>query len=527
MSHEGGAEMYTIRDVLTLQSENLRADHIAVVDGVRRLTYGELQACARRFGTLLTEAGVRRGDRVAIFLPRSVDAVTALFGTWFAGGVAVVINEHLRAQQVNHVLAHSGAGCVVTDSRQLRSLSHPLRGSVTLVNVDQVELPHAPHAPEPVIGADLALLIYTSGSTGLPKGVMVSHDNLLAGARIVSDYLRLTERDVILSLMPFSFDYGLNQLLTAVWVGGTLVVQRSLFPPDICAALEREEVTGVAAVPTLWLQLTGRQSPFLHRALPRLRYLTNTGGRLPERTVRSIRAAHPHVQVYLMYGLTEAFRSTYLPPDQVDLRPSSIGKAIPNVEICVINEEGRPCAPGEVGELVHRGATVTLGYWRDPDATARVFRPHPLEPFRNGSRELVVYSGDLVKMDGDGYLYYVGRRDQLIKSRGFRVSPEEIERCIGSSGLVTNVVAFAEPRDEGDSEIVIAVLPNSPDAFREEALREFCNVEMPEYMQPQVIWQMDQFPLTTSGKPDRGRIQEMYRARHERPIQVAGTARTA
>jgi acyl-CoA synthetase (AMP-forming)/AMP-acid ligase II len=226
--------------------------------------------------------------------------------------------------------------------------------------------------------------------------------------------------------------------------------------------------------------------------------------------VRRIRAAHPRVQIYLMYGLTEAFRSTFLPPDEVDHRPSSIGKAIPNVEILVIDDNGNRCQAGEVGELVHRGANVSMGYWRDPESSARVLKPHPVEQCRNGSTELVVFSGDLVKTDAEGYLYYVGRKDKLIKSRGVRVSPEEIESCIYASTLVSHVVSFAVRRDDGDNDIVVAVIPNDPSRFREETLEAFCREEMPEYMWPRVIWPLAAFPLTTSGKPDRCRIQQMY-----------------
>lgn len=518
---------YTVRDVLNRQSGNASFEKVAVVDGARRITYADLLARSRSHATLLKELGVRKGDRVAILLRRSVEAVTALFGTWFAGGTAVVISELLRPRQVHYIVEHSEASCVVTDSRQLLSVPDLPRDGLNVITMDQVRPLGEPCAPEPVIGADLALIIYTSGSTGFPKGVMVSHESVLSGANIVSEYLNLTERDVILSLLPFSFDYGLNQALTALLVGGTLVIQRSLFPPDICNAVQREGITGLAGVPTLWLQLIGRQSPFLKMTFPNLRYITNSGGRLPEDAVRLIRTAHPQVQVHLMYGLTEAFRSTYLPPDQVDRRASSIGKAIPNVEVLVINEEGESCRPGEVGELVHRGANISMGYWRDPDATARVFRPHPLEQFRNGSRELVVFSGDLVKMDAEGYLYFVGRRDQLIKSRGFRVSPEEIEGCIASSDLVSNVVSFAVPRDEADSDIVVAVIPEDPSNFREEALEEFCKNEMPEYMRPRVIWRMDEFPLTASGKPDRCKIQETYVEWRERSGSVVGATGTA
>lgn len=511
--------MYTVRDALTLRAQ-ASATKVAVVDGTRRLTYAQLDARSRCCAALLERAGVRRGDRVAIFLRRSTEAVTALFGAWYAGGIAVILHEALRAAQVHHILQHSDAACLVTDRAQRRAAPERRPGDVRVIQIDEVADAEAAPPAAPIIGADLALLIYTSGSTGLPKGVMVSHDNLLSGTHIVSEYLQLSERDVIVSLLPFSFDYGLNQLLTALWAGGTFVIQRSLFPPDICATLARERVTGLAGVPTLWLQLTGRQSPFPKMAFPNLRYVTNTGGRLPEHVVRAIRAAHPDVQIYLMYGLTEAFRATYLPPSEVDRRPSSIGKAIPNVEVFVLREDGTPCAPGEVGELVQRGATVAMGYWRDPEATARVFRPHPLEPFRSAG-ERVVFSGDLVRTDAEGFLYYVGRRDQLIKSRGIRVSPEEIERCIASSGLVANVVSFAVPRDDVDSDIVAAVVPHDPPSFSVAALEDFCKREMPEYMVPQMIWRLDGFPLTTSGKPDRGTIREMYVDRRERSGSVA------
>jgi acyl-CoA ligase (AMP-forming) (exosortase A-associated) len=519
--------LFTISDLLTWQQKKAAPEKVAIVDGAQRVTYAELLERSQRYATVLREVGLRRGDRVGIFLRRSVGALTALFATWLAGGVAVVINELLRARQVQYILKHSEASVLVTDSRQLLSLADFPRDSVSVINIDQVEPSGDSCPPEPVIGEDLALIIYTSGSTGLPKGVMVSHDNLLSGARIVSNYLKLSERDVILSILPLSFDYGLNQALTALLVGGTLVLQRSLFQADICTILQKENITGMAGVPTLWLQLTGKYSPFLKMDFPHLRYITNSGGQLPEHTVRLIRKIHPHVQIYLMYGLTEAFRSTYLPPDQVDVRPASIGKAIPNVEVMVINNEGRLCQADEVGELVHRGANVAMGYWRDPEGSAQVFRPYPFQDYGNGYRERVVFSGDLVKMDAEGYLYFVGRKDQLIKSRGFRVSPEEIERCIDSSTLVSHVVAFAVRGDEGDDDIAVAVIPSEASHFREEAVQEFCKEEMPEYMRPRVIWRLDEFPLTSSGKPDRRRIQEMYVEWRERAGIAVRAARTA
>lgn len=519
--------LYTVPDILRRSQCPGLSDKVALVDGPRRMTYAELWERSQSYANVLKEKGLQIGDRVAVFLPRSIEAVAALFATFLCGGVAVVIHERLHSRQVQHILEHSEAACLVTDSRQLLYVPELQCPHVQLMNVDQASLDGTPCRGERRIGADLALILYTSGSTGLPKGVMLSHHNLLSGAQIVADYLHLTDTDRIISLLPFSFDYGLNQLLTALLVGGTLVIQRSLFPPDICHTLGREQITGMAGVPTLWLQLTGRLSPFGNRAFPHLRYITNSGGRLPERTVRLIRKAHPHVQLYLMYGLTEAFRSTYLPPDQVDRRPSSIGKAIPNVEVFVLNSEGRACHVGEIGELVHRGANIAMGYWRDPESTAQVFRPHPFQEYGHGDRELVVFSGDLVKRDAEGYLYFVGRKDQLIKSRGFRVSPEEIESSLVASNLLAHVVAFAVPKDEGDSEIVAAVIPSGPSSFRDEALREFCKNEMPEYMRPSVIWILDEFPLTTSGKPDRCKMREMYVAGYHGSGTLAGTARTA
>ena len=497
----------TVRDVLIAQARGRHAGKHAIVDGERRITYAELLERAERQAGVLTAAGIGKGDRVVIFLPRSIEAIAALFGTWFAGGVAVMANERLRSQQVHHVVQHSEAACVVTNDRQLRSVPHFPCG--TVLNVDR-EAPRHDVSHEHVDGGDLAMLLYTSGSTGLPKGIMISHDNLLTGTRIVAEYLNLTERDVILGVLPFSFDYGLNQLLTALFVGASFVIQRSMFPHDISRTLIRESITGLAGVPTLWVQLSGRHSPFLKTAYPHLRYITNSGGPVPESVVRAIRAAHPATEIFLMYGLTEAFRSTYLPPDQVDHRPASMGRAIPHVQILVINDSGALCAAGEVGELVHCGANVALGYWRDPESTALRFRPHPLRRRAGDDPETVVFSGDLVTTDTEGYLYYVGRKDKLIKSRGVRVSPEEIERCIQSSAVVAHVVSFAVPRDDGDSDIVAAVVPADLARFSTDALEEFCRNEMPEYMQPRVFWTMTEFPLTSSGKPDRCEIERLY-----------------
>jgi len=507
---------YTLSDCLG-GTRNRLPEQIAIVDETARVSYNELASRVTRFAMMLRASGIQRGDRVAVFLPRSLDAVTALFGIWHLGAVGVIINDVLKTRQVNYMLEHAEVSLLVTNNRLLSSVEDPAISSDRVLLVDQLALPREGVTSSPAIGNDLALIIYTSGSTGMPKGIMLSHANLLAGAYIISDYLRLTEKDILISLLPFSFDYGLNQLLSAVLVGGTLIIEQSVMPAGICKTLETEKVTGMAAVPMLWQQLAHPRSPFTKRSYPSLRYLTNTGGRLPEPIVRAFRTAHPHVDIYLMFGLTEAFRSTFLPPEEADKRPTSVGKAIPNCEVLLLNEKGERCKPGEVGEVVHRGATVSMGYWKDPESTAQRFRPAPFQAGRGGLPEIAVYSGDYATMDEEGFIYFIGRRDQMIKSHGMRVSPEEIEDCIFASGMAAHAVAFSSPRTEVANDIVVAIVPRDPGSFTDADLMEYGRREMPEYMRPDIIWQLERFPETSTGKPDRVRLREMFEAQRQRP----------
>ncbi len=501
--------LYTLPQLLEHQAR-ARAKKTAIVDGSRRIAYEDLLHLMHQYALLFANNGVKKGDRIAIHLHRSVEAVAALFAVWQIGAVAVIINDVLKKRQIQYIITHASVTLLVTKKDFLPLLEGVQIESQRIVLLDQPVLSHSIELSSSAIGSDLALIIYTSGSTGMPKGIMLSHSNLIGGAEIISDYLKISDRDIIISLLPFSFDYGLNQLLTSILHGGTLVIERSMFPADICNTLLYENVTGLAAVPMLWQQLTNPRSPFTKIALPHLRYMTNTGGRMPELITRMLRKAHAHAELYLMFGLTEAFRSTYLPPSQVDARPTSIGKAIPNVQILVMNEKGEECSPGEVGELVHRGANISMGYWNDPENTAKRFRPAPFEQGNNGMPEMAVYSGDYVKKDEEGYLYYVGRMDQMIKSRGMRVSPEEIEEYIFSSSLVSHVVAFAIPKNDVESKIVAAIVPKNTETFNENDLWLFCKKEMPEYMCPEIFWRWEKFPLTSTGKPDRTGIKEQY-----------------
>lgn len=483
----------------------------AIVDGARAWSYGELAALTRATAARLAAAGLAAGDRVVVYLDKSVESVAALQAIWTAGGIAVPAYEGLRSSQIRHIVGDSGARLVVSTPRKLAGLD---AGST--LGVQALEVPRGaarlPRRPARLVedrtalpgGGTPAAILYTSGSTGAPKGILLSHANLRAGARIVSGYLEMDSDERVLSVLPFSFDYGLNQLLTTLRVGGTLHLQRSHFAPDICRALARQRITLLAGVPPLWIQLMGRLSPFPRMSFPHLRVLTSSGGVLPHEIVMRYREHVPWARFFLMYGLSEAFRSTYLPPELIAARPGSIGRAIPESEVFVVASDGRRlCAVGEPGELVHRGPTVALGYWGNPDATARRFRPDPFAP---QSDERVVFSGDIVRRDEDGFLYFVGRRDQLIKTQGYRVSPEEVEALIHDSGMVSAVVVGAWPDAIAGSAIVAHVVPGSH--FSEAALMAWCHREMPTYMVPKIVRVHQSLPCTASGKLDRKAVTD-------------------
>jgi amino acid adenylation domain-containing protein len=472
-------------------------EHPAVIDGPSTTTYRDLLRRANAVAVTLKARGIRSGDRVGILLQRGADAAAAFFGSLACGAIAVNVNESLKPRQVEYVLGHSGAK-VLLSSREMESWLGRSLDTTAEVLLESPDPGADAFDPVARVGSDPAHIIYTSGSTGLPKGVLISHGNLWAGAASVAAYTELSRIDRIASLLPFSFDYGLNQLLTTMLVGATLVVERSPLPATIAATLRDARVTVLPCVPPLWLQLL--TTPSFMTALPSLRVLTNTGGHLPGTAVRALRASHPQARLYLMYGLTEAFRSTFLPPSEVERRPDSIGRAIPGAQILVLNEQLVEVGPGEEGELVHRGPTVALGYWNDPEATAKVYRANPVRPPGTPDSERVVFSGDLVKRDSEGFLYYVARRDKIIKSLGHRVSPDEISTVLYSSGLVVEVAIATEP-DETRGNRIIAHVVLTADASLD-AVKRFAGAELPRYMQPTRYEVHTALPRTTSGKHD-------------------------
>jgi amino acid adenylation domain-containing protein len=470
----------------------------AVIDGGVTTCYGELSTRSLGIASTLQAVGVEPDDRVAMFLPRGADAAAAFFGVLASGAIAVTVNESLRPRQIEYILDHADALVLLTSSDLTRRLPRPLQTSARIVAIEEVPIVGT-FQPVARVGSDVAHIIYTSGSTGLPKGVTISHGNLWAGMTAVVDYLGITPADRVASLLPFSFDYGLNQLLCCAGTGATLVVERSPIPHRIVGTLRSREVTVLPAVPPLWLQLLTVDG-FQGQRLPALRVMTNTGGRLPVEAVRRLRRCQPHADLVLMYGLTEAFRSTYLPPQAVDRKPGSIGRAIPGAEILVLNERLERCKPGETGQLVHRGATVALGYWNDPEATSQVFRPHPLRPPGTPDTECVVFSGDLVYQDEDGDLFFVSRKDQLIKTLGYRVSPDEVTEALYGSGEVVEALVTSEPDELRGARIVAYVV--LAEGGRLDRLEAFCARELPRYMQPGRIEVRQALGRTSSGKYD-------------------------
>jgi acyl-CoA ligase (AMP-forming) (exosortase A-associated) len=495
-------------------------DADALHEGDDRLTYSALQAEMAKAANLFLGLDLEQAERVAVYLEKRPEAVVALFGASVAGGVFVPVNPLLKPEQVAHILADCNVRILVTSPERLELLRPVLMhcrdlravvliGDTAAAPVDGLEIVAwsartvAPErSPFRRIDGDMAAILYTSGSTGRPKGVVLSHRNLVAGADSVARYLENTPDDRILSVLPLSFDYGLSQLTTAFNVGACAVLMNYLLPRDVVRAVEREGITGLAAVPPLWVQLAQLDWP--EAAASRLRYITNSGGHMPRATLDALRTRLPKTRPYLMYGLTEAFRSTYLPPDEVDRRPDSMGKAIPNAEILVVREDGTPCAPGEPGELVHRGVHVALGYWNDAEKTAERYKPAPGQLQGLVIPELAVWSGDTVKMDEDGYLYFIGRRDEMIKTSGYRVSPTEVEEVAYAAGLVVEAAAIGVPHPVLGQAVVLVTYATNGDETASDALLKACKQHLPGFMLPaRIVRQPQPLPRNPNGKIDR------------------------
>jgi len=501
-----------VQDLLHHSAARLPTKVALVGDGWR-LTYADIDTMANRLANGLIEHGVKRGDRVAIHLSNSVEAVVGIFAVLKAGGVFVVVNHTTKCNKLTYILNNCRATALLTEAQKATLADHLMTDVPSLqfsvlcgqtaaravtehkqcLNFNAIQNTSPASRPPSVnIDLDLACLIYTSGSTGAPKGVMSDHSNVLFAAGSVTEYLQNVEEDIVLNVLPFSFDYGLYQLLMVFKFGGRLVLERSFaFPAAILQRIAEERVTGFPGVPTIFAILLQMDlSPY---DLSSLRYLTNTGAALPPSHIMEIRQKFPGVTIYSMYGLTETKRTLYLPPDQLDQRPESVGIAIPGTEVWIEDEQGNRLGPGEIGELVARGRHVMRGYWEDPAATAERYRPGPMPG------ERVCYTGDLFRMDEEGYMVFVGRKDDIIKSGGEKVAPKEVENVLyGLPGVVEAAVGGIPDPVLGEA-IKAFVVADGVQVTETDVLAH-CRAHLEDFMIPKHIEFRDQLPKTTSGK---------------------------
>lgn len=514
---------YLLHSLVTHQAER-SPDNPALVHREAQLSYRELATRVQAIAGGLQGLDLARGERVAIYLPKLPEAVLSFFAASAAGAVFVPINPVLKPEQVAYILKDCNVRILVTQGARYQQLQAELahchdlnrvvlvdgevEGSGREVAFADLERAGQPWQETAVIDTDMAAILYTSGSTGHPKGVVLSHRNMVSGAHSVAQYLENTADDRLLAVLPFSFDYGFSQLTTAFSVGASCYLLEYLMPRDILKAVERYRITGLAAVPPLWVQLAELDWSAVDAGS--LRYFTNSGGAMPTATLSALRAIFPEASPYLMYGLTEAFRSSYLPPAQVEQRPTSIGRAIPNAELLVINSAGERCAPHEPGELVHRGSLVALGYWGDSERTRERFRPAPARDAGIVTEELAVWSGDTVKYDEEGYLYFIGREDDMIKSSGYRVSPSELEEVVYASGLVAEAAAIGIPHPRLGQGIVIVAVGGEGQTVDDAAVVAYCRQKLPAYMVPQRVEVQDALARNPNGKIDRKALVQRY-----------------
>lgn len=498
------------------RSAALRPDKVALVAGTRRWTYADLDEASDRLAGALAARGFDRGERAIVLMDNSAEALIAMFGVLKAGGVFSPLNPSTKAQKVGYVLANCRAAAILTQDRLLpiareaREMAPSVRLVVSAGGGDDTADTQdfgaligegRPAPTTPGITIDLSMLIYTSGSTGVPKGVMMTHQNVDAAATSITTYLENTPDDVILSCLPLSFDYGLYQALMAFKLGATLVLEKNFaFPQAVLSKIGPEGVTGLPLVPTM-AALILQMRDLAPGAFPGLRYITNTAAALPVAHIERLRALFPSTTLYSMYGLTECKRCTWLPPAELDRRPGSVGIAIPGTEAYVVDADGRKVPPGVEGELVIRGPHVMKGYWEDEAATSRALKPGPF-PW-----EKVLYTGDLFRTDEDGFLYFVGRKDDIIKSRGEKVSPKEIENVLYALPGIREAAVVGVP-DAVLGQAIRAVVATEPGvALTAKDVLRHCAGRLEDYMVPKSVVFRDALPKTDTGKISRRQVE--------------------
>ena len=496
------------------QSADRLPGKVCLVHDGRRLTYAEVNDLADRLASGLAALGVRRGDRVAVFMDNCVEAVVSLFAVLKAGAAFLMINPVTKREKLEYILNDCSAAALLTQGLRAgaaRGLSCPHLRAVVVAGTGEgpdgiidfeALLSGGRGGQLPVcIDLDLASVMYTSGSTGRPKGVMLSHLNMVSAARSITSYLGNAEYDVIMDVLPLSFDYGLYQVLMGFQIGGTVILEKSFtYPYQVLDTMVREEVTGFPGVPSIFailLRMKALGSVDLHS----LRYITNTAAALPKSHITRLRSLFPGVRIYSMYGLTECKRVSYLPPEELDRKPASIGKGMPNEEVFVVNEQGERTRPGEIGELVVRGSNVMLGYWNLPEETASCLRPGRYPG------ERVFYTGDLFTTDEEGYLYFVARRDDIIKSGGEKVSPREIENVLYTHDEIVEAAVVAIPDDILGEAVKAFVAVERGSRLSEMDVLRYCSERLESFLVPKQVEIRESLPKSENGKIDKKELK--------------------
>lgn len=484
-------------------------DKEAVVCGERRLTYSELRSSSLQLAGFLVSKGIKKGDRIGIFCSKDVDEVIVILAALKIGAVFVYLNPMFREDQAAHVICSARIKMMFIDQAKARILKkiYPAENPFSLiVSVSRDDIPGLmgdednhnlgqilraeinPQEFENIDDDDPAAIIYTSGSTGKSKGIVVTHKIFYDSSEASIRVLNNSQDDRLISVTPFSFDGALSQLFTMLMSGGTLVQQRSNFPKDIVETLLVQRITGFHAMPSLWNILLQRHSPFKNYRYPDLRYISLIGETLPAKYLEIIRDTLKETKIYKMYGTTEAFRSTFLPPEDLYRKSGSVGVPFPGVEISIVDEDDRVCEPGETGEIVHRGNFISPGYWNLPEESIERFRSDGL------------HTGDLGRMDEEGYLYFAGRKDGMMKIQGFRVSPGEIEECILELDNILETVVMSIPGENLDMKIKAVVVCRDKNISTEKEIIRHCRNKLPGYMVPSVVEFRESLPRTASNK---------------------------
>lgn len=497
-----------------------RREKLAVSDGSIALTFGDLRALVVARAKILSALGVKPGDRIGICMSKSTDQVVAILAVLYANGVFVPILPTLKRDSIDHIATDSGMRFVITDQRRLHEVAH-LGAELTVVLgsgdsnsrfpsliADSVssENEEAIASQFSRLGIDIAAIIYSSGSTGRPKGIMVTHRNLVDGSRIVAQYLGTVESDRIASILSFNFDYGLNQIWQSLFTGASIHLHELVIPNECIRFLSEQGITALPVMPAIMTKLFDPKLINKSHAfdLSSIRYVCSSGGRVSSDMIDSVRKTFPKAEFFSMYGLTEAFRSTYLEPKEVARKPQSIGKPIPDVQILILDDNGDECAPGVVGELVHRGGCVTRGYWNDPKRTAERFRVHPRYP-----GEVLVYSGDLAFTDSEGFIFFVGRKDAMLKHNGIRISPTEVEEVVERHPEVLSAVVFGIENIAVGHDVVAVYTTRTGACLDEKTLKTFLRANLAPHMLPTHLVHQATFPTTgNQGKIDRVFVQQ-------------------